>query len=215
MKCVNPENVLIEIKGFIRDTVVKRDSGIWVPSSSMKEFDDSLRGFEQEYEKDAIIQDEQESYLELRAEERVVPRPWEKGQLVHLYFKAVESAKKNGAIIEEDGKVYAVVSFRDIICMIGDDGMPKAVGNTVILEPIDAQVKTSGGLHIPETARNRPNKGRLVSAGNDPDGSFTGKEGRVFMFKKNTEYHILRGGKEWFQVDMDYIFAEVPDDELS
>jgi len=37
--------------------------------------------------------------------------------------------------------------------------------NRVVLEPLDAQDKTTGGIYLPDTAKEKPQVGKVVAAG--------------------------------------------------
>jgi len=37
--------------------------------------------------------------------------------------------------------------------------------NRVVLEPLDAQDKTAGGIYLPDTAKEKPQVGKVVAAG--------------------------------------------------
>jgi len=66
----------------------------------------------------------------------------------------------------------------------------KPLSDRVVIEPIDESEQTAGGIYIPDTAREKPIKGRVVAVG---DGKLlesgqrlplTVKEGNIVLFSK-------------------------------
>ena len=41
----------------------------------------------------------------------------------------------------------------------------KPLADRVVVEPLDAEEKTAGGLYIPDTAKEKPSKGQVVAVG--------------------------------------------------
>jgi len=41
----------------------------------------------------------------------------------------------------------------------------RPLDNRVVLEPLDAQDKTTGGIYLPDTAKEKPQVGKVVAAG--------------------------------------------------
>jgi chaperonin GroES len=83
----------------------------------------------------------------------------------------------------------------------------KPLDDRVVVEPTDAEEKTAGGILLPDTAKQKPQQGKVIAAGpgklND-DGNRVGlavKIGDVVLYGKysgsdvevnGTEYKILR-----------------------
>lgn len=76
----------------------------------------------------------------------------------------------------------------------------KPLGNRVVIEPIEEEEMTSGGIVLPETAKEKPQRGKVLSAGpgdRDDDGKripMDVKEGDTVMFAKyaGTEFKLDR-----------------------
>jgi chaperonin GroES len=76
----------------------------------------------------------------------------------------------------------------------------KPLGNRVVIEPIEEEEMTTGGIVLPETAKEKPQKGKVLSAGpgeRDDDGKripMDVKEGDTVMFAKyaGTEFKLDR-----------------------
>ncbi len=41
----------------------------------------------------------------------------------------------------------------------------RPLDNRVVLEPLDAQDKTTGGIYLPDTAKEKPQVGKVLAAG--------------------------------------------------
>lgn len=76
------------------------------------------------------------------------------------------------------------------------------LSDRVVIEPLPAETKTAAGLIIPDSAKEKPQKGTVVAAGKGTkDESMTVKVGDVVLYGKyagteivleNTEYLIMR-----------------------
>lgn len=69
----------------------------------------------------------------------------------------------------------------------------KPLADRVVIEPASAEEKTSGGLIIPDTAKEKPQKGVVVAVGpGKKDEPITVKEGDVVLYGKyaGTEINI-------------------------
>lgn len=60
--------------------------------------------------------------------------------------------------------------------------MLKPLHNYVLLERIEEENKTVGGIIIPDNAREKPSSGKVAAIGNDPD--MTVKVGDIVLFAK-------------------------------
>jgi len=66
----------------------------------------------------------------------------------------------------------------------------KPLGNRVVVEPTEQEEITAGGIVIPETAKEKPQKGKVLSAGpgeRDDNGKYIPmdvKEGDTVLFAK-------------------------------
>ncbi|NCA84182.1 MAG: co-chaperone GroES [Clostridia bacterium] len=78
----------------------------------------------------------------------------------------------------------------------------KPLADRVLIEPSSAEEKTAGGLIIPDTAKEKPQRGTVVAVGpGKKDEPMTVKEGDVVLYGKyagteitinNTNYLIMR-----------------------
>ena len=78
----------------------------------------------------------------------------------------------------------------------------KPLGNRVVIEPKEQEEVTAGGIVLPETAKEKPQKGTVLSAGpgeRDDDGKHVAldvKEGDVVLFAKYAGTEIKVDGKK-------------------
>jgi chaperonin GroES len=78
----------------------------------------------------------------------------------------------------------------------------KPLGNRVVVEPIEQDDKTASGIILPETAKEKPQKGTIVAAGpgepNDKGDlvALQVKEGDTVMYAKYAGTEIKLDGKK-------------------
>lgn len=88
----------------------------------------------------------------------------------------------------------------------------KPLGDNVLIEPLESETKTTGGIVIPDTAKEKPQQGRVIAVG--PGRIEEGKhikinvkEGDKVMYKKWGGNEIKVGGKELLIVKEEDILA--------
>jgi chaperonin GroES len=78
----------------------------------------------------------------------------------------------------------------------------KPLGNRVVVEPEEQEEITSGGIVLPETAKEKPQKGKVLATGpgeRDDDGKripLDVKEGDTVLFAKYSGTEIKLDGKK-------------------
>lgn len=78
----------------------------------------------------------------------------------------------------------------------------KPLGNRVVIEPVEQEEITAGGIVLPETAKEKPQKGVVLSVGpgdRDEDGKripMDVKEGDTVLFAKYAGTEIKIDGKK-------------------
>jgi len=78
----------------------------------------------------------------------------------------------------------------------------KPLGNRVIVEPVEQEEMTVGGIVLPETAKEKPQKGKVLAAGpgeRDDDGEYIPmdvKVGDLVLFAKYSGTEIKIDGKK-------------------
>ena len=78
----------------------------------------------------------------------------------------------------------------------------KPLGDRVVVEPIEQEEITAGGIVLPETAKEKPQKGKVLSVGpgaRDDEGKHVPldvKEGDTILFAKYAGTEIKLDGKK-------------------
>lgn len=78
----------------------------------------------------------------------------------------------------------------------------KPLGNRVVVEPVEQEEITAGGIVLPETAKEKPQKGLVISVGpgdRDDDGDYIPmdvKQGDTVLFAKYAGTEIKIDGKK-------------------
>jgi chaperonin GroES len=78
----------------------------------------------------------------------------------------------------------------------------KPLGNRVVVEPIEQEEVTAGGIVLPETAKEKPQKGNVLSVGpgeRDDNGKYIPMDvavGDVVLFAKYSGTEIKVDGKK-------------------
>lgn len=84
----------------------------------------------------------------------------------------------------------------------------KPLADRVLVEPAAAEEKTIGGIIIPDTAKEKPQKGTVVAAGNGKkDEPMTVKAGDQVLYGKYAGTEITVDGKEYLIMRESDIFA--------
>lgn len=73
----------------------------------------------------------------------------------------------------------------------------KPLADRVLVEPAPAETKTAGGLIIPDTAKEKPMKGKVLAIGNGkPEEPMTVKVGDTVLYGKYAGTEIQVDGKD-------------------
>ena len=80
--------------------------------------------------------------------------------------------------------------------------MMKPINDRVVVKPAPAEEKTKGGIIIPDTAKEKPQRGEVIAVGPGKDGNkLTVKKGDIVLYGKyagqelnynGTDYLIMR-----------------------
>jgi chaperonin GroES len=92
----------------------------------------------------------------------------------------------------------------------------RPLGDRLIVEPLDQEEKTAGGILLPETAKEKPQEGKVVAAGLgrwDEEGKkrveMDTKVGDVVVFAKYSGTEIKMGDKKYLILSEKDILAIV------
>lgn len=84
----------------------------------------------------------------------------------------------------------------------------KPLADRVLVEPAPAETKTAGGIIIPDTAKEKPMRGKIVAVGNGkPDEPMTVKVGDTVLYGKYAGTELTVDGKEYLIMRESDIFA--------
>ncbi len=84
----------------------------------------------------------------------------------------------------------------------------KPLADRVLVEPAPAETKTSGGIIIPDTAKEKPMRGKIVAVGNGkPDEPMTVKVGDIVLYGKYAGTELTIEGKEYLIMKESDIYA--------
>lgn len=84
----------------------------------------------------------------------------------------------------------------------------KPLADRVLVEPAPAEEKTAGGIIIPDTAKEKPQKGKIVAVGNGKkDEPITVKVGDTVLYGKYSGTEITIEGKDYLIMRESDIYA--------
>lgn len=74
----------------------------------------------------------------------------------------------------------------------------KPLADRVLVEPVAAEQTTASGIIIPDTAKEKPQKGKIIAVGNGkPDEPMTVKEGDIVLYGKYAGTEINHEGTDY------------------
>jgi len=81
----------------------------------------------------------------------------------------------------------------------------KPINDRVIVKPAKAETKTAGGIILPDTAKEKPQRGKVIAVGPGKDGvSMTVKKGNTVLYGKYA-------GQELHHEGVDYLIMREDD----
>ncbi|MCQ2174225.1 MAG: co-chaperone GroES [Bacteroidales bacterium] len=86
--------------------------------------------------------------------------------------------------------------------------MIKPLSDRVLIEPKEAEVKTASGIYIPDTAKEKPQQGKVLATGpGKKDEIMEVKAGDVVLYGKYSGNEITVDGKQYLIVKQSDILA--------
>ncbi len=85
----------------------------------------------------------------------------------------------------------------------------KPLDDRILLEPAEAEEKTSSGIIIPDSAKEKPRIGTVIAVGTDEDLREKVKEGNKVLFAKYGGDEVEMNGKEYRILQRSDILAVV------
>ena len=84
----------------------------------------------------------------------------------------------------------------------------KPLSDRVLIEPVAAETQTASGIFIPDTAKEKPQKGTVVAVGNGTkDHTMTVKVGDTVLYGKYAGTELKLEGKDYLIMREDDILA--------
>ena len=84
----------------------------------------------------------------------------------------------------------------------------KPLGDRVLVEPAPAEERTSGGIIIPDTAQEKPQRGRVIATGEGKkDEPLTVRKGDSILYAKYVGTEFKFEGKDYLIMKESDIFA--------
>jgi chaperonin GroES len=84
----------------------------------------------------------------------------------------------------------------------------KPIGDRVIIKPATADEKTKGGIIIPDTAKEKPQRGQVVAVGPGKDGNLmTVQVGDAVLYGKYSGQEIHHDGNDYLIMREDDILV--------
>lgn len=84
----------------------------------------------------------------------------------------------------------------------------KPINDRVVVKPAEAEEKTAGGIILPDTAKEKPQKGEVVAVGPGKDGNkMTVKKGDKVLYGKYAGQEISYKGEDFLIMREDDILV--------
>ena len=91
----------------------------------------------------------------------------------------------------------------------------RPLDDRVVVEPLEAEEKTKGGIVLPDTAKEKPTKGKVISVGegrlldNGKRAKILVKKGDHILYGKYAGTEITVSGKEYLIIKENDILAKI------
>lgn len=91
--------------------------------------------------------------------------------------------------------------------------MIRPLGDKVVVQPLEEEEKSAGGIILPDTAKKKPQEGKVVAVGpgkileNGSRSDMAVKEGDIVVYAKYGGTEVSVGGKDYVILDQDSIYA--------
>jgi chaperonin GroES len=84
----------------------------------------------------------------------------------------------------------------------------KPINDRVVVKPAPADAKSSGGIIIPDTAKEKPQRGKVIAVGpGKPDQAMTVKKGDTVLYGKYAGQEINYQGEDFLIMREDDILV--------
>ncbi len=84
----------------------------------------------------------------------------------------------------------------------------KPINDRVVVKPMEAEEKTAGGIIIPDTAKEKPQRGEVIAVGPGKDGNLmTVAKGDIVLYGKYAGQEIHYQGQDYLIMREDDILV--------
>ena len=84
----------------------------------------------------------------------------------------------------------------------------KLINDRVVVKPAPAEEKTTGGIIIPDTAKEKPQRGEVIAVGpGKDDNKMTVKKGDIVLYGKYAGQEINHNGEDYLIMREDDILV--------
>lgn len=84
----------------------------------------------------------------------------------------------------------------------------KPINDRVVVKPADAEERTAGGLIIPDTAKEKPQRGEVIAVGpGKKDVTMTVKKGDIVLYGKYSGQELNYKGQDYLVIKQDDILV--------
>ena len=84
----------------------------------------------------------------------------------------------------------------------------KPLADRVLIEPMEAETKTASGIYIPDTAKEKPQQGKVMAVGpGTKDEKLTVKVGDTVLYGKYAGTELKLGGSDYLMMRESDILA--------
>lgn len=83
------------------------------------------------------------------------------------------------------------------------------LGARVLIKPLEQESKTSSGLYLPETAKEKPQTGLVIAIGDDEDIKLAVNDKVLFAKYSGTEFKL--DGQEYLLMEYSDVLAKLTD----
>ena len=84
----------------------------------------------------------------------------------------------------------------------------RPLADRVLVEPKEAETKTASGIYIPETAKEKPQQGKVIAVGSGKkDEPMELKEGDTVLYGKYSGTEITVDGKDYLMMRQSDVLA--------
>ncbi len=86
------------------------------------------------------------------------------------------------------------------------------LGNRVLVQILEQEERTKGGIYLPETAKEKPQQARVIAIGEEAEEELSLEVGDVVIFPKYSGTEVRVDNEEYLILNADDVLAKVVED---